>query len=105
MPTSLDFALKSGCSEIYLIGVDQRMFHGNSHFWQMWPEHKWPRRSDKKKYFRPEQSHQLKVFDDNRKVFESLHKQSIELGVKVYNCSGISTLKMFPNISLLQALE
>lgn len=105
VPTSLDFALRAGCSKVYLIGVDQKMVHGNSHFWQMWPETKWPRRGDKKKGFRPEQTHQIRVFDENQLVFDALHKQAQKLGVEVYNCSSISNLKVFPKISLEQALK
>ncbi len=72
VPTAIDFALRMGCKQIYLLGVDQKMVHGNSHFWQFWSKDKWPSRSDKSKLFRPEQKHQIKVFEHNEQVFSAL---------------------------------
>jgi hypothetical protein len=105
VPTAIDFALRLECKQIYLLGVDQTMIHGNSHFWQRWPKESWPRRSDKKKYFRPEQKHQIKVFENNERVFKALHKLASQSDVDIYNCSNISRLKEFPMLSLDDALR
>lgn len=105
VPTALDFALRMNCTQIYLLGVDQKMVHGHSHFWQLWAPEKWPIRTDKNKGFRPEQKHQIKVFGENTPVFSTLGKLAEKKSAAVYNCSNISNLKVFPQISLEQALK
>ena len=105
VPTGIDFALKLGCKQIYLLGVDQTMVHGNSHFWQRWPKESWPRRSDKKKYFRPEQKHQIKCFEYNEQVFGALHQLAKRKEAEIHNCSNISRLEEFPLTSLDDALK
>ena len=105
VPTALDFALRLGCSQIYLLGVDQKMVHGFSHFWQFLPPEKWPKRMDKNKGFKPEQKHQIKVFGENVAVFNALGKLAKRKSACVYNCSSISSLSMFPKISLEQAIQ
>lgn len=105
VPTAIDFALRLGCKQVYLLGVDQRMIHGNSHFWQLWSKEKWPRRSDKKKHFRPEQKHQIRVFEHNERVFLALHQLAVRQGAEIHNCSNISRLKEFPLLSLQEALK
>lgn len=105
VPTSIDFALLLGCSEIYLLGVDQRMIQGNSHFWQFWNKKKWPQRKDKGRFFHPEQTHQLRVFDDNVRVFKSLQEYALSQGSKIFNCSSRSVLEVFPKITLEEALS
>ncbi len=105
IPTAIDLAVYTGCKKIYLIGVDQRMVHGNSHFWQFWDKKKWPRRSDKGKNFRPEQKHQVKVFDQNASVFKALKEYAARHSAIIKNCSNLSKLKVFDKISLDDALE
>jgi hypothetical protein len=105
IPTALDFALRMGCTSIYLLGVDQQMVQNKSHFWQWWPPNRWPRRADKKKGFQPEKRHQIQLFNRNIVVFEALHKFAQRMDVKVYNCSNISSLKVFPLLSLEQAFN
>lgn len=104
VPTAIDFAILTGCKKIYLLGVDQRMLHGNSHFWQFWDRKKWPIRKDKNKNFRPEQKHQVKVFEQNVKVFEVLNDYAKTKGSIIKNCSTISTLETFEKVSLSQAI-
>lgn len=104
IPTAIDLALLMGCAKIYLLGVDQRMLHGNSHFWQFWDRKKWPKRNDKGKNFRPEQKHQKKVFDQNVEVFDALKKYANSKGSIIKNCSSVSSLKVFEQISLADAL-
>ncbi len=100
IPTGLDFSLRLGCKNIYLLGVDQKMVHGNSHFWQFWPKAKHPQRKDKGKNFQPEQKHQIKVFDQNRQVFEALDHYAKSKGAVIKNCSMRSVLDVFPKVSL-----
>ena len=40
IPTAIDLALLMGCNQTYLLGVDHKMVHGKSHFWQFWPTKK-----------------------------------------------------------------
>lgn len=95
IPTAIDFALLTGCKEIYMVGVDHRMVHGNSHFWQFWPKQKWPQRKSKGKDFRPEQSHQIKKFEENVATYKSLKELADSLGSVVYNCSQLSVIDVF----------
>ena len=104
VPTAIDFALLMGCNPIYLLGVDQRMVHGNSHFWQFWDSSKWPQRLDKDKNFRPEQKHQGQIFKQNLDVFTALGKYAKQRKIDIFNCNSRSSLGVFPNISLEEAL-
>lgn len=104
VPTAIDLALLMGCKKIYLLGVDQKMIHGNSHFWQFWDDSKQPIRSDKGKGFRPEQSHQIEVFENNIKVFEGLKEYAERTGVSIRNCSLRSGLKVFDKLPFEKAL-
>lgn len=105
IPTAIDFSMYLGCTSIYLIGVDQRMVHSNSHFWQFWNKKKWPSRSDKRPLFRPEQPHQIKVFEKNKLVFQSLQKYAQSKDISIFNCSSRSKVDVFPKISLEEALD
>lgn len=104
IPTAIDFALLMGCKPIYLLGVDQRMVHGNSHFWQFWDQSKWPQRMDKERNFRPEQKHQAQVFDQNIKVFVALKHYADQQSTPIYNCSSRSRLEIFPKIAFEESL-
>ncbi len=104
VPTALDLALWMGCKNICLLGVDQRIIHGNSHFWQFWEKKNWPQRREKGRNFRPEQKHQIEIFKQNEKVFQSLKEYADSLGSKIYNLSSCSEISMFEKISLDQAI-
>lgn len=105
IPTAIDFAIYMGCSSICLLGVDHQMVHGNSHFWQFWNKKKWPQRSDKDSMFRPEQSHQIKVFKQNVIAYKSLNKYATSKNIEIFNCSSRSKIDVFPKISLEKALN
>jgi hypothetical protein len=105
VPTAIDLALLMGCKQIYLLGVDHRMVHGNSHFWQFWPKNKWPQRSDKTRNFRPEQSHQIAKFEENLQVFESLKELAARKGSEIHNCSSRTTIDVFEFMTLEKALS
>ncbi len=105
VPTAIDLALLMGCLHIYLLGVDQKIVHGASHFWQFWDKSKWPQRNDKGRDFRPEQPHQLKMFEENIPVFEALKKHASEMEAKIYNCSIRSSLKVFEKIPFESSLQ
>lgn len=104
IPTAVDLAILMGCKKIYLVGVDHKMLHGNSHFWQFWERRKWPKRKDKASNFRPEQKHQVKVFEQNVDVFLTLQQHATNAGAVIKNCSSVSTLDMFEKVSLAHAL-
>lgn len=105
VPSAIDFALLMGCKRIYLLGVDQKMTQGHSHFWQFWDKSKWPQRSDQQKNFQPEQKHQVVVFKKNQSTFKSLKEYSITKEAVVKNCSSRSSLEVFEKISLDDALK
>jgi len=104
VPTAIDLALLMGCKEIYLLGVDHKMIHGNSHFWQFWPQNKWPQRKDKSKNFSPEQNHQKKMFRENMPVYKALKRLATKLDVQIYNCSNNSAIELFEKISIKEAV-
>lgn len=104
VPTAIDLALLMGCQSIYLLGSDQQMMHGNSHFWQFWEKDKRPRRSDKDRNFKPEQNHQIEIFEKNISVFSALNEFAIRLGCSIYNCCNRSKLTMFPKVDLEDCL-
>lgn len=105
IPTAINFAMLMGCNPIYLLGVDQCMVHGNSHFWQFWDKPKWPQRSDKERYFRPEQKHQGQVFDQNLNVFKALKSHADKNDINIFNCSLRSNLDVFPKLPFEESLS
>jgi len=105
VPTSIDLAILLGCKKIFLLGVDHKMLNAKSHFWQFWPVKKWPKRKDRNRFFRPEQSHQTAVFEKNMAVYKALDIYAKENGVEIYNCTKRSVIKSFPKITLDEALE
>lgn len=104
VPTAIDLAILMGCKRIYLVGVDQRMLHGNSHFWQFWDRKKWPRRKEKERNFRPEQKHQIKIFEENVEVFEALREYADRNGATIKTCGTVSSLEVYEKITFAQAL-
>ena len=104
IPTAVDFALLTGCNEIYLLGVDHKILYGNSHFWQFWPKDKWPQRKSKGKNFRPEQSHQVRKFDENIQSYEVLKELGDRVGAKIYNCSNPSIIDVFEKKKLSEVI-
>lgn len=104
VPTAIDLAIRLGCDRIYLLGVDQKMLHGNSHFWQFWDRKKWPKRLDKSRNFRPEQKHQSKVFEQNVAVFTALKLYAESKSAVIKNCSPTTSLNVFSQISFADAI-
>lgn len=105
VPTAIDFAIMMGCSKVYLLGVDHKFVHGNSHFWQFWDRKKWPKRLDSASNYRPDQKHQQEVFLRNIDVFLALNRYASDNGCVIKNCSSISTIDVFEKTSLLEALR
>ncbi len=105
VPTAIELAIITGCSQIYLLGVDHKMIHGNSHFWQFMPKDTWPQRIDKNKNFRPEQKHQIVVFKQNLEAYAALKELADRKGREIYNCSNRSIVEAFPMSSLDGALR
>lgn len=105
VPASIDLAILMGCKKIYLLGVDQKMIMGRSHFWQFLEKQKWPQRKDKMKNFQPEQKHQIEVFNRNIDVFWALKDYAQTNDAFIKNCSSRSALDIFEKISLEDALK
>ncbi len=105
VPAAVDFAVLMGCKQVYLLGADHKMVHGNSHFWQFWDKSKWPQRKDKEKFFKPEKKHQVRVFDQNVRVFKALKKFASSKGTSIYNCSSRSALDLFKKIPFEEAFD
>lgn len=103
--SATDLALITGCKEVYLLGVDHRMLHGKSHFWQSWPKSEQPIRDGKGGSYFPCQKQQSRVFKSNFNAFKVMDKWATHLGAKIYNCSNISKIDTFPQISLQEALD
>jgi len=105
VPTAIELAILTGCKDIYLLGVDHKMIHGNSHYWQFWPKEKWPQRKEKGKDFRPEQKHQIKIFRQNIVVYEALKELADRKNRQIYNCSNGSVVDVFLKTTLDVALQ
>lgn len=103
--SATDLAIVLGCTEIYLLGVDHRMFHGKSHFWQYWDKNDRPVREGKGRDFMPCQRQQSRVFKSNLNTFTTVGKWAKANGAKIYNCSKQSKLEVFPTVSLEEALK
>ena len=103
--SATDLAIVLGCSEIYLLGVDHRMLHGKSHFWQSWDKNDRPVRDGKGRDFMPCQRQQGRVFKSNMNAFKVVDKWAKINGAKIYNCSTVSKLETFPMVSLDEALQ
>ncbi len=102
---AIDFAILMRCKKIYLLGTDHRMLHNKSHFWEFQPKELWPRRSDKDRYFTPPKRQQFEIFERNIGMFRLLQKYAHDLDLEIYNCSAISTVDVFPKMSLEEALK
>ncbi len=100
IPTAIDLAILTGCKDIYVLGADHRMMHGNSHFWQFWPKARWPQRTTKGKNYRPEQSHQIRKFQENFLTYESLQELADREDANIYNGSHSSTIEVFQKVPL-----
>jgi hypothetical protein len=103
IPTSLDLAIKMGCSNVYLLGVDQYMLEdGKSHFWQLWDKEKQPYRIDRRIASYEEQQD---TFNYNNLAYPALKKFADNEGVKVYNCSINSNVEVFAKITYFKMLH
>jgi len=103
--SAIDLSIIMGCSEIYLLGVDHRMIHGKSHFWQYWDKSDRPVREGKGRDFMPCQRQQSRVFKSNINTFKVVNKWAKSNDAQIYNCSTISQLETFPKVSLEEALS
>ena len=108
VPTAIDLAIQMGCVKIYLLGVDHYFLpNGKSHFWEQWPRDKMP----VSKQFRVPMSRpapigmQKRVFKENQKVYDNLHVWAEKSGVKIYNCSSRSAVKVFEKIDFAEAFK
>lgn len=108
IPASIDLMMRFGYRRIFLLGVDHRMMYRNkSHFWQLWPKEKWPRRSDMPDKTSPEPiRQQVEMFNKNIPVFRSLSEHASSIGVEIFNCSApISVLDVFLPMPLDKAVS
>lgn len=105
VPSAIDLAILMNCNPICLLGVDQQMIKGNSHFWQFWPKNKQPIRADRGTLFKPDLKQQIDVFDQNKKVFCALKKHAEIKHISIYNCSSRTKLDVFEKLTLDNAVK
>lgn len=87
---ALQIAAYMKFKNVFYLGLDLCNREGNTHFFG---------------YDYRSENHEETEFPKMRRSFENIAKKMNELGVKVYNCSEISTLKCFEKITFKQALE
>lgn len=102
---AVDLTILMGCKKTYLIGCDSRTLHSNSHMWQFWPKDKWPIRKGKNRHYFPCQKQQLKVFINSVPLFQKLNELAKQKGIKIYNCSSISTINAFEKMSFEESVR
>jgi|19_taG_2_1085344.scaffolds.fasta_scaffold01444_5 sulfur carrier protein ThiS len=107
IPSAIDLAIQMGCKKIYLLGVDHYFLpNGKSHFWELWPIDKQPVSTQ----FRLPASRpaplgmQKRVFKDNQIVYSNLSEWAEKSGVKIYNCSKRSAVKIFDKVDFAEII-
>jgi len=102
VPTSLDLAIQMGCKKVFLLGVDQYMKDGKTHFWHFLPPEKQPRIDPRgmTPFHR-----QMSVFNVNRKAYSALSEFAKYKKVSVYNCNPISNITIFEKIKFEENFE
>jgi len=85
----LQVAVYMGFKEIYYLGLDLRHEQGKTHFFGQ-DYHS--------------ENHEQNAFPRMEKMFTYGSKVLSESGIKVFNCSPISTLECFPKISYEEAI-
>lgn len=103
--SAVDLALLMGSKKVFLLGVDHRNIHSNSHFWQLWPKKERPQRQGKPGNYMPCQRQQGRVFKSNFRNFDILARYAKSIGATIYNCSTVSEVKSFEYMSLEDALK
>ncbi len=97
IPTSVDFSIKCGFKNIFLLGADHCLDNktGYHHFWQFFPKEDQPRQ------LKPAQSLwacQKKVFKYNNMAYKALSKFAEYKDCKIYNCNPESKVEVFEKI-------
>lgn len=95
VPSGIDLAIKMGCKEIFLLGVDQYMIGNKSHFWQYYPYNKQPRKKDG---ILASFSQQKWTFSYNDKAYSGLKLLCDEMNIKIVNCNLKSRVNIFDKI-------
>lgn len=101
VPSGVDLAIKMGCKQIFLLGVDQYMNGSKSHYFQYWPLSKQPRRTDRGMATYAQQKW---TFGYNDKAYPALLGHANRLGVKIWNCNPKSKVESFEKIDYSDAL-
>lgn len=87
---AIQIAVKSGCNKIILVGLDASVKHGN-HWHSDYPEGMAnPRRSTVSRW---------------QRAIDGSARQLFEKGIKVVNCSSISTLRNYPKMTFIEAMS
>lgn len=103
VPSSIDFCIQAGYDKVVLIGVDQSMHEGRSHFWQFWPKDKWPKGWQ---FLLAPQSQQRNVFSNyNNIAFEALSEFAVSKNVEIVNTSPFADDLPFTKQSLDEAID
>ncbi|NJL70126.1 MAG: hypothetical protein HC888_00330 [Candidatus Competibacteraceae bacterium] len=97
VPSAIDLSIQMGCKKVVLLGIDHRMRHGKSHFWQFWPRDQQPRRTDNGMAPKVQQE---RVFDINMLAFSALRGFADAKNVTIYNASPDSKVTVFEKVKL-----
>jgi hypothetical protein len=100
VPAAIDFALQTGCSKVFLLGVDHYLVQGTiSHFWQFWMPQERPVGP-----LNPI-SIQERIFEKNLPDYKALQVFAEQKNAEIYNCSELSKVEEFKKIDFGEALE
>lgn len=92
VPSGIDLAMKMGCSEIVLLGVDQYMIGNKSHFWQFYPICDQPKKEDG---HIATFSQQKWTFSYNDRAYYAISELAKSKNIKIYNANLKSRVNVF----------
>lgn len=101
--SALDLSIQMGCKKIFLFGVDHNDSSGRHHFWQLLYDRK--NRPTANANIYDSWSKQKKVFEFNNKAYNALHDFALQKKVEIFNCSSMTKVKIFVNLSIDSAFK
>jgi hypothetical protein len=99
IPSTIDFALQMGCSEVFLFGIDQYFSGSKRYFWQYWPKEEQPVFNGKM----DAEERQKKIFLLNDESYKSLRQLADYKKARIYNCNPSSKVVAFDKIDYTTA--
>jgi len=100
--SAIDFAIKSGFSNIFILGLDHKRVNDKDHFWQFFSKKNQPNQ------IRPAQGkwdQQKSVFPIHIQSYKALRRFAEYKNCKVYNCNIDSEVEVFEKIEFKNILE